>query len=753
MTMSTNWKISLGEQVPDALGREIDVYEQTLEQKRRGEIDDPMIAEMRLRRGVYGQRYDNGKRDNGNETALLKFPCGDLTKGPGTVWDAPGMMRIKIPFGGMNADQMDVLAEVAEEYADGVLHITTRQDMQLHFVNIDDTPDLMRRLAAVGITTLEACGNSVRNVTACPKSGVCKGESFDVTPYAQATAMYLLGHPDVQDFGRKFKIAFSGCADEACGLTAIHDIGCIARTVQVDGQERRGFEVYVGGGLGPVPYQAQLYEEFLPEEELLPLCQAISRVFARLGEKKNRARARLKFLVAKLGVEEFRRLVREEREKLTDDSRWTDFLAELNPWDAPSREAADIEGDIAQGGPFTVWRQTNVIEQRQDGFAMVVVSLPLGDLTATQIRALGDISRKYTDGTVRNSVEQNISLRWIPKKDLQGIYTELDSVGLAQPGAGTIVDVTSCPGTDTCKLGIAASRGLARELGSHLSKSTDEMDPAVKDLRIKASGCFNSCGQHHTADIGFWGVSRNKDSYVVPHFQLVLGGEWANNIGSFGLAIAAAPSKNVPAVIDRITSKFVEERDGDETFQAYVARKGKGGIRAMLADLLVIPEHSDSPDHYSDWGDSRVFSMGDLGVGECAGEVVDSIDFDLMSSQREVYQAQDRLEQDDPVAASEIAYRAMVLAAKALVKIQYSAIEDDPEQVFLEFRTRYYDTELFFDPHVGAKFVRYYIRAHDEANNGTDITLDFALRRVEEAQLFVEASHACYVRTSQVGVV
>ena len=267
------------------------------------------------------------------------------------------MQRIKIPYGGVSPRQLEVLSELAEEYSDNILHVTTRQDFQLHFVHIEDTPDLMRRLAAVGITTREACGNSVRNVTACPLAGVCKTEAFDVSPYAQALMRFLLGHPDVQDFGRKFKPAFSGCEDEACGLVQMHDGGYVAR--MKDG--KRGFKVVVGGGLGPVPHQAKVLSEFTPEEELLPQTQAVARVFARLGEKKNRGRARIKFLVAKLGIEEFRRLVEEERKTLPHDDRWTAFLEDMpHTQGEPEREAARELPNGARPEGFEEWHATNV---------------------------------------------------------------------------------------------------------------------------------------------------------------------------------------------------------------------------------------------------------------------------------------------------------------------------------------------------------------------------------------------------------
>src|SRR6516164_8385588 len=319
------WKEQLADKMEPQIAEEIDVFEMQMALRRTGKLDEKLFAETRLRRGCYGQRYDNGHRHDGIRTQQLNF-LADMTKGPETLWDAPGMQRIKIPFGGVTPNQLETLAELAEEYSDAVLHITTRQDFQLHYVHIDDTPNLMRRLAAVGITTREACGNSIRNVTACPLSGVCRTEAFDVTPYAKASAKFMLGHPDAQGFGRKFKIAFSGCRQEACALTNMHDLGCIAVTRIEDGKEKRGFEVYVGGGLGAVPQQAKLLEEFVSEEELLPLTQAIGRVFARLGEKKNRAAARVKFLITKLGIDEFRRLVNEERKILPVDPRWTSYI-------------------------------------------------------------------------------------------------------------------------------------------------------------------------------------------------------------------------------------------------------------------------------------------------------------------------------------------------------------------------------------------------------------------------------------------
>ena len=738
------WKERLLDEMPPQLAREVDIFETEIELRKQGKVEEKLFAETRLRRGVYGQRYDNGQRWDGHKSQQLPYPSGDLTKGPTTVWDAPGMQRIKIPFGGLNTRQLEVLAEVAEEYSDEIAHVTTRQDFQLHFVHIDDTPSLMRRLAAVGITTREACGNSVRNVTACPYAGVCPEEKFDVTPYARACARFLLGHPDVQDFGRKFKIAFSGCKDRACGLVSMHDLGGIAVTRVENGKERRGFEFYVGGGLGTVPHQAKLFDEFLPEEELLPMAQAVARVFARLGEKKNRNRARIKFLVKQLGIEEFRRLVLEERQKLPHDPAWTAYLDELQvDEEKPLKPPSSLNGATPPEG-FERWVETNVFRQRQAGYVVATVSLPLGDITSSQLRALADLAKRFVKDTIRTTVEQNIVLRWVSEEDLPQLYVALKEIGLGEPGAGTIVDITACPGTDTCKLGISSSRGLAAELSKRLAEESLRVDKSVQHLRIKVSGCFNSCGQHHVADLGFYGVSRHVGGYTVPHFQVVLGGQWTENAGSYGLPVGAIPSRRIPEVVLRLTGRYLADRVGDESFQDFVKRVGKSEIKNMFQDLTKVPGHDEDPSFYSDWADPREYTTGDMGIGECAGEVVARVDFELASAEREVFEAQLSLEQGEFQKAGERAYDSMLQAAKALVKTQFYDVPGDAEKIVSKFRTRFYDTKLFFDPYAQGKFGQYLFRAHEKA--AVPYTPDSAHQLIEEAQLFVEAAYSCRAR-------
>jgi sulfite reductase (ferredoxin) len=747
------WKEKLEGKMPEDLAREIDIFETEITLRKQGKLEERLFAETRLRRGAYGQRYDNGQRNDGQKIQKLNFPSGDLTKGPNTMWDAPGMQRIKIPAGGLNGSQLETMAELAEEYSDGIAHVTTRQDFQLHYIHIDDTPSVMRRLAAANITTREACGNSVRNVTACPYAGVCTDESFDVTPYARALSRFLLGHPDCQSFGRKFKPAFSGCAQHACGLTSLHDLGLIAKTRvnESTGREELGFEMYVGGGLGAVPYHAKLLDSFIPPEELLPLTQAIARVFARLGEKKNRNRARIKFLVQDLGIEKFRELVLEERKVLPFDTRWTEYIEQARaefqeaPLESSSAENVELSQLVTIGNlngdseNLKRWLKFNIRPQRQPGYVTVNVALPLGDITANQLRSLADIIRRFTRETIRTTVEQNFAIRWVSKADLPELYKALNAAGLANVGAGALVDITSCPGTDTCKLGISSSRGLAAELRRQVEEKNFQSDEAVQKLHIKISGCFNSCGQHHVADLGFYGVSRKIAGHAVPHFQVVLGGQWEQNAGSYGLPVVAVPSKNIPKVVSRLTERYLADRQAGEVFTDFVKRTGKADLKNMLEDLTRPPVGDRS--FFSDWGDVREYTLGDMGDGECAGEVVSLVEFGLAAAERELFEAQLAFEKGEAARAGAAAYHSMVTAAKALVQVENQNVGNDPDQIVSEFRQRYYDTKAFFDPFAGGKFAGYLFSAHEKS--GQPYTEESSRYLIDEAQLFIDAAHSC----------
>ena len=339
----------------------------------------------------------------------------------------------------------------------------------------------------------------------------------------------------------------------------------------------------------------------------------------------------------------------------------------------------------------------------------------------------------------------------VVEADLPDLYRELKRIGLAQPGAGTIVDVTACPGTDTCKLGIASSRGLAAEIRNRLSEKFFTLEDAVKNLHIKISGCFNSCGQHHIADLGFYGTSRTIGNRKVPHFQVVLGGKWQQNAAAYGLAIGTVPSKRIPEVVELLTERYVRERSGNENFQEFVKRIGKPELRRMLELFMDVPSFESDPSYYSDWGDPRVFTIGDLGMGECAGEVVSTVQFDLANAERLVFESQLKLDEEDYAEADALAYKAMLQAAIALVRTEFHDVPDHPNTIVNEFRTRFYDTNVLGDRYAGNKFAQYLFRRHEAPTSV--YTRDYAHRIVEEAQLFIEAVYACHDSLSERGTV
>ena len=702
-TLNSRW-----DALPADVRDEIETFETELYRFLDGNVPEKVFLEFRLRHGTYGQRQPDVQ-----------------------------MQRIKIPMGILDPAKMKVLADVAEEYADGINHITTRQDFQIHFVNILDCPDLFRRLAEVGITTREACGNTVRNVTGCPRAGVCPDETFDVNPYAEAMTYFLLRHPDAQDFGRKFKIAFSGCGEHHCGLAMMHDIGAIARVREVDGKEELGFEIHVGGGLGAVPHQAKLFDEFVPPEKLLPLGQAIARVFAKHGEKKNRSRARMKFLVAGMGIEKFREEVLAELERLPDDPRHTDYLERINDLkEAPLKKGSSLDlEDASLSAAFRTWHRGNVRAQRQDGYSMVTVFLPLGDITSAQFRSLANVVAKYTQGTVRTTVAQNFLVRWVSNADLPALHADLEAIDLAAPMADTIGDLTACPGTDSCKLGIASSRGLAGVLHREFAAQANNGNGGVRqDISIKMSGCYNSCGQHHVANIGFFGSSKRKSGRVAPVFQVILGGTTENNAGAYGLPAAKVAAHHAPAVVRKLTALFDGERQAEENFSQCMERLGKVRIREELAEFGEIGDNeADYHDNRQPWD-----YVKHVEAGECAGEVVTQAEFLLEDAERMVFDAELHLDAGRTGDAAATSFKAMQSAADALLNNDGLLLSDQYDTP-AEFRTRFKETGLFF-PGVAD----YFLRAAGE--DLTALDAERTRQLVEEANLFTEEAHVVYGR-------
>ena len=572
---------------------EIDTFDEFVQRFFRGEIDPEEFKRFRLQNGIYGQRQEGEQ-----------------------------MVRVKIPWGGLTAEQLEVLASIAEETPRKVAHVTTRQNIQFHFFKLDRVPGLLRRLAEGGLTTREACGNAIRNVTACHGAGVCPSEAFDVTPYAEATARYFLRNPMNQNLPRKFKVSFSGC-EEGCGLPVIHDIGAMAVLRTEGDRTLRGFRLYLGGGLGSHPRAAQLLEEFTPEEALLVTLAAVVRIFDRHGNREDKNKARMKFVVEKLGFDEFRKLVLQERSQLTQTMAGRFPKIEVREENPPAKRgpaggADPPNQDSGNGGEATGrWLKTNVLCQKQEGYALVHVRLTLGDITARQLKALAFAAREFGDGSARTTNQQNLALRWVSVGRLPGLYRILSGVGLADPWAERLGDVTCCPGADTCQLGITSSRGLALAIGERFQNGLKELADQA-GIRIKISGCPNSCGQHHIANIGFFGGARKFEGRQVPTYQMFLGGN-LGKVGDapYGKAFLKIPAKNIPSAVERLLLLYRDERVEGESFNGFVERYGFTNLREHSKQFGELPGFEADPERYRDWGAEGGFTI-ERGPGECA---------------------------------------------------------------------------------------------------------------------------------------
>src|SRR5438445_2114808 len=567
---------------PEAIEAEIRVFEERIQQLRSGAITEDQFRPFRLKHGTYGQRQAGVQ-----------------------------MLRVKIPAGILRPAKLRTLAKIGDTYSTGRGHVTRRENVQFHFVQLENVPAVMRLLAEAGLTTREACGNTVRNVTGCPLAGICPGEVFDVTPYALGVSRYLLRHPEFHDLPRKFKIAFSGCEDDGdCAVAGIHDVGLIAQVSGSNGTAHRGFKVLVGGGLGSLPTEASLLTDFLPEEELLPTIEAILRVFVETGNRKNKFKARMKFVLRDKGIEQFRHLVAEKRkisqapaEVFTVASKIQPSLVSIAPA-PPANRAADPE--------YARWTEHNLMPQRQAGFGAVWIKLPAGTLFSHQMRGLADLLEKNRLTGVRTVINQNLVIPWVPFDRTRGLHDGLRELDLATPGARTISDVTGCPGATTCNLGITRSLTLAEVLSRELAGETD---PEILKIHIKISGCPNSCGQHHIADIGFYGNARKIGEQQAPFYQLMLGGQVGADGVRFARQVMPLPARPIPAVIREILAFYKEARQPGETFSAWTARIADEAIVSRLRPFADVQEPSE--ELFVDWGDTETYSLK-LGRGECA---------------------------------------------------------------------------------------------------------------------------------------
>ena len=540
------------------------------------------------------------------------------------------MVRVKVPHGRLTADQMDALATFSEEFCDegeypggggrGMGHVTTRQDFQFHFVPTARAPEALRHLASYGLTTREACYNTVRNITGCPIAGACGTEAFDITPYAQAATDLFLRNPICQNMPRKFKVSFSGC-DSDCALGAMHDIGLVAQLR--DGQ--RGFKIWVGGGLGNSPRAAVLLYDFIPVRETYPVMEAIIRIFDAEGPRKNRNRARLKFLFDKTyTVDTFRARVEEVVASLPADA-WSFRIArELD--ERVGREAenrAEVQplgnvislDEVRRGTDYSRWRVTNVAEHRVQGYAIVTVRLTLGDMTADQFRVVAEVARRFSRSEVRTSAGQNLVLRDVRVTDLPAVHDALEPHGLARAEAVGVRDVVTCPGADTCNLGITSSRGLGRAIGRWLDENRLADLPAFAGTTIRASGCPNSCGQHHLATVGFYGNNKNVSEEPVPHYMLLLAGGIDSRGAKMAQPIMRIPARRIPQALDLLWARYRTSALVGQTFAEWVETLEKDEAKELLAPLQL--SEAPSVEEVHDWDQDQVFT-GKIGEGECA---------------------------------------------------------------------------------------------------------------------------------------
>ena len=588
--------------------RDLEVMRDAIERFLSGEMPETDFKRLRLKHGIYGQRQ------------------------PGFQ-----MVRIKIPSGDMTPEQMYLLAGIADEFANGLLHITTRQDVQLHWVKLENVPEIMRRVNEAGLTTREACGDTVRNITCCYLSGVCPKELFNVVEVSEWFSKFLLGR--YVDLPRKFKLAFSGC-ERDCALTPFHDLGFIAKVE--DG--KAGFLVLVGGGQGGHPRLGNVLREFIGLEEAPLLALAVLEVFDEWGERRHKGRARLKFLVERLGFERFKELVEEKFETLKGG-------ADVEVPDVELLEP--VGGDIDFG---------DLIEQRQEGHYTIPILLRLGNITSGKFRALADIAKRY-GLEVRANQDQNIVLMGVKREDIEGVKKGLEEGGLYKRGAGTYLDLVSCPGTETCGLGITSSRNLSTDIINLLP--TDEGSyRALRDIRIRVSGCPNACAQHHASHIGLHGVAKKIGDRLAPHYVFHIGGGIDGKGARVGTTSLKIPARNAPDAVRAIIDLYLKERRENQSFYSFVDGVGMERIEKVLTPFLELLEGRE---YFKDFGSDKEFSLEDMGVGECAGVVADMVETSLREAKRLLSQAESHIKKGIPEDARAHIERALELTCEGLL--------------------------------------------------------------------------------------
>jgi len=584
------------------IAAELDRFRESVDRYLAGEMEEDAFRVFRLNQGIYGQRQGGTHQ----------------------------MMRVKVPFGSLNPDQLEMLAHISEVYSRGWGHLTTRQNVQFHFVELRECPDVLRLLASVGLTSREACGDTVRNVMGCHLAGACPFEVLDISPWADAVKDLFLRNPIAQRLPRKFKINFSGCATD-CGQAMFNDVGVIAVSRPLpDGTIEPGFRVFMAGGLGANPHPAQALEEFTSREDLLPTIEAILRTFDHFGNRDNKLRARMKWLVDTMGIEELRERIVKERKYLVASATYPGGVprqVEVNG-DAPAGMGTDVSADggavrplnsgqaveISGLDPYNKWNAVNVVRGRANGTVSAYAYARLGDITANQFRELAEIQREF-GFDLRVTNRQNFALRGLTEQQLAPLYSRLGEINMVEPGAELARDVVSCPGADTCNLAVTQSRGLAADIGDALEAAGLA---EVGGIRVNISGCTNSCGQHHISDIGFMGLERRAHGRAAPGYQMLLGGRVADTEIEFGQKAVKVPAKNASQAVVRVVGRFANERAAGETFGDWLTRCGGAAkVGESLKDLDVFPTPDEGPEFFVDFDETGPYEAN-VGESECA---------------------------------------------------------------------------------------------------------------------------------------
>jgi sulfite reductase beta subunit-like hemoprotein len=621
--------------IPEYVDDELTYFEEQIHKYRSGHVAETKMQKIRLTFGTYAQRQEGVQ-----------------------------MQRIKIPGGFLTADQLALLGDAADRFGSSFIHFTTREDAQIYYVKLEQSPALLRFLAAGGLTTREACGNTVRNITACHRSGTSPTEAFDVWPYAEALFRYLVRNKYNQNMGRKIKITFEGC-DEDHSALRIHDIGFWAVNQMVNGEERRGFRVYLGGGLGTTPQLAQLYKEFLPAEEIFNLTASIVRLFDRYGERKARMKARMKFLIQSMGWDAFVTALEEERERVGPIRLVDQSLNGCEPESLTAVSSLRLLDPRTSDPEFRSWVRDSVVEHKDPRFRGVHVRLKLGDITSERARQLAEVVRRFSASQLRIAIGQNIYLPWVREGKLPDLYTALKQIELGELGVGTVADVTTCPGADTCRLGIASAKGLGSAISESFNGPLAEYRELARPLKIKISGCPNGCAQHGIADIGFHAAALSHDAKTVPAHLLFLGGQTNPDSARFASLVGKFPAKNCVNVIETLLRLYKEEKLASEEFTSFVIRMGDSRLKEALEPWRAVASFEADPTFYKDYGhENAPFAVRPGIKGECAESIVVESVPEIEAARELLAQAEAFLYHKEYEHATRTAYEAAAAGAR-----------------------------------------------------------------------------------------